>query len=169
MYNFKMINKYILFKSRGFLSPWYPTGFIVEGETYSSVEQFMMAQKAKLFKDKKSLSKIMAISSPSEIKKQGRKVTPFDSVKWEKIKDQVVFEANLAKFSQNPLLKKKLLKTYPAVLVEFGEDTYWGTGLTKNQIKKTNREDWPGKNRQGEIIMSVREKLKQALSYGVAE
>ena len=169
MYNFKMINKYAFFKSRGFLSPWYLTSFIVDGETYSSVEHFMMAQKAKLFGDKKTLLKIMAISSPSEIKKLGRKVTPFDSTKWEKIKDQVVLKANLAKFNQSHVLKKKLLKTYPAVLVEFGEDTYWGVGLTKNQIKNTNRKNWPGKNRQGEIIMSVREKLRQAPNRGVAE
>ena len=71
-----------------------------------------------------------------------------------------MFEGNLAKFSQNAEFKKRLLATYPAYLVEFGKDSYWGTGLTKGQTKSTAKNKWPGKNRQGEIIMKVREKIK---------
>ena len=73
--------KYIYFRSRGFLSPWYLANFKIDGDSYSSVEQYMMAQKAKFFGDIKALNEILAINDPSSIKKIGRKIAPFNSSK----------------------------------------------------------------------------------------
>ena len=60
-------------------------------------------------------------------------------------------ELLMAKFSQNEDLKKKLLDTGDATLIEGNTwgDKYWG--VCKGV----------GKNRLGELLMEVREELKQ--------
>lgn len=48
---------------------------------------------------------------------------------WEKVKDQIMFNCCLAKFTQHEDLKKILLDTGDATLVEHTtNDRYWGDG-----------------------------------------
>jgi ribA/ribD-fused uncharacterized protein len=69
---------------------------------------------------------------------------------WESVKDEVMFEAVRAKFTQHEDLKAILLGTGGALLVEHtAHDRYWGDGG-----------DGSGKNRLGQILMQVREELR---------
>jgi len=69
---------------------------------------------------------------------------------WEKVKDNIMREAVLAKFTQHEDLRAILLGTGDARLVEHTvNDSYWGDGG-----------DGSGRNRLGEILMSVREELR---------
>ena len=85
---------------------------------------------------------------PSEAKRRGRKVQLRED--WEQIKYQVMFEIVLAKFSQHPDLKEKLLATGDAELIEgnWWNDTYWGVC---NGV---------GENNLGKILMKIRKILK---------
>ena len=68
---------------------------------------------------------------------------------WPTIKDSVMLEAVLAKFTQHAELRELLLATGDALLVEHTvNDSYWGDGGDGN-----------GKNVLGRILMSVREQL----------
>lgn len=70
---------------------------------------------------------------------------------WERVKDVVMRDGLMAKFSQNAAMKKMLLETGDAVLVEKSpRDSYWGIG-----------KDGKGRNRLGELLMEVREALKE--------
>lgn len=73
--------------------------------------------------------------NPSEAKKQGRRVQIRPD--WDQIKDQVMYEVCMAKFSQNRDLLKKLLAT-DGLLVEGNTwgDKYWGqvNGVGRNQL-----------------------------------
>lgn len=75
------------------------------------MEQYMMAQKAILFKDFETLDKILRSTDPRSIKAYGREVNNFDPVKWGGNKLRIVFEGNMAKFGQNQTLLGTLLST----------------------------------------------------------
>lgn len=100
------------------LSQWYECDFTVDGIRYHTAEQYMMAQKALLFNDKKSFYKIMAADSPREYKAIGRKIKGFNQDVWDEHKYDIVYEGNYAKFSQNKVLGRFLEHTGDTVLVE---------------------------------------------------
>jgi ribA/ribD-fused uncharacterized protein len=58
-------DKYLFFW-HGFLSQWYMSDFSVDGRTYCCAEQFMMAEKARIFRDEDTRKLIMSASSPKE-------------------------------------------------------------------------------------------------------
>ena len=152
-------DKYVFFWN-GVFSQWYPSKFVIEGVEYNCCEQYMMAQKALLFNDLESHKMIMYSKSPDEQKGFGRRVKGFDKEKWEAICRQVVFDANIAKFSQNPKMLEELMDTKDLEIVEASPyDKIWGIGLHETDPKALDKSQWQGTNWLGEAIMSVREKL----------
>lgn len=146
----------------GFLSNWLPCKFIVDNVEYWCTEQYMMAKKAELFGDSEVQSEIMLSKNQKEIKDLGRKVHNFDSELWDKNKIKIVYEGNLAKFSQNESLKVKLLNTCDRILAEASPyDKIWGIGrsVKDGEIIK-NPNNWVGQNLLGFTLMNVREALK---------
>ncbi|NES73050.1 MAG: NADAR family protein, partial [Okeania sp. SIO2D1] len=99
-------------------SQWYDSPFKDEGVTYLSAEHFMMAQKAKLFKDDVAAKKIMSARHPSEAKKIGREVQGFNQQIWQEQRFQIVVNGNLLKFNQNREIKEFLVSTSDRILVE---------------------------------------------------
>ena len=70
-------------------------------------------------------------------------------------------EGNLAKFSQNAGLHKKLLATGDAILAEANpRDIIWGVGLSENDPKIDAVNAWRGENLLGYILMDIRAKLR---------
>lgn len=58
----------------GFLSNWYLSDFSIDGISYSSMEQYMMHQKALLFKDSEAAEEILKTEQVGKIKALGRSV-----------------------------------------------------------------------------------------------
>jgi len=63
-------------------SQWYKSPFIVEGIQYYTAEQYMMAEKARLFKDWDAEKKIVSTANPREAKRLGRSIRHFDDSIW---------------------------------------------------------------------------------------
>ena len=61
-------------EENGYLSNWYLSHFTVNGIDFSSMEQFMMYQKACHFHDEEIANDILHTDNVAEIKKLGRKV-----------------------------------------------------------------------------------------------
>ena len=102
----------------------------------------------------------MNASEPKEQKKLGRLVKNFDEDKWNEVADEIVFQGNLAKYSQNLHLKQMLLATGDKIFVECSPyDTIWGNGLNISDTLITTPDNWKGTNRLGKAIMRVREVL----------
>ncbi len=142
------------------LSQWYPCEFIVNGVTYHTTEQYMMAQKALLFQDDETYNKIMGATHPQEYKALGRLVKNFDEEIWNKHKEEIVFQGNMAKFSQNEDLKTFLLSTGNQILVEASPyDRVWGVRLAKDNPDILNPNNWRGENLLGKVLMRTREEL----------
>lgn len=144
-------------------SQWYPCRFNVENVAYNCAEQYMMAGKAIIFRDWITLCDIMMEDDPREQKKLGRGVRNFDNDTWLANARDIVYQGNLAKFSQNEYLRSKLLETGDAILVEASPyDKLWGIGIGEDHPDINNPDRWQGKNWLGEVLMRVRTTLRDA-------
>ncbi len=148
------------YEENGYLSNWYPVQFSVNGIDFSSMEQFMMYRKAQCFQDKNIAYKILQTEDVAQIKKLGRDVKGYDENFWNGVRQIVVYEGLLAKFSQNHDLKEKLIGTDNAILVECAvKDQIWGIGLSMKDENRFNRSKWRGQNLLGYALMMVRDQL----------
>lgn len=147
-------------EENGYLSNWYLSPFIVENQTFSSMEQFMMYRKAICFCDKTVAIKILATDDAAEIKTLGRQVSNYDEHIWNGIRQIVVYEGLLAKFSQNEDLKEKLKSTGEAILAECAvKDLIWSVGLSMTDPDRFDKAKWKGQNLLGYTLMMVCEGL----------
>ena len=120
----------------------------IYGRVWKTSEHAFQAQK---FLDEKTQIKIANCPTASLAAKEGRKRTNKLRPDWEKIKDRIMREVVLAKFSQHEAAKTTLLGTDAKVLVEHTKnDAYWGDGG-----------DGTGRNMLGRILMETRTKLRK--------
>lgn len=144
--------------ARACLSQWWLCTFEVNGVYYNCTEQYMMAEKARLFGDDDTLEKILASYEPMEQKKMGRRVQGYDDSAWKAHRFDAVMKGNLAKFSQNEKLRDYLLSTRDRILVEASpKDDVWGIGLEEQHPDAINPRRWPGTNLLGFALMEVRD------------
>ena len=141
-------------------SQWWICWFKEHGVLFNCAEQYMMYQKAMLFKDNYIASKILDELDPKEIKKFGRKVRNFDEKTWEDNRERIVVNGNRLKFGQNEDLKSYLLKTGSKILVEASPyDDIWGIKLRSSDRRSLKVEQWQGLNLLGFALMEVRDEL----------
>ncbi|MBN2737036.1 MAG: NADAR family protein [Spirochaetales bacterium] len=142
-------------------SQWWPCRFDFQGRSYFCSEQWMMAEKARLFNDDKTRRKIYELNDPELIKRAGREICNFNQKIWDLNKYQIVLYGNYLKFSQNEDLAEYLLATNEKVIVEANPyDRIWGIGLTCNQKNIENPKNWIGQNLLGFILMEIRDILR---------
>lgn len=143
-----------------FLGNWYPAEFIYAGRKYVSTEQYLMEQKASLFRDQEARDEIMRLTDFDEIKAMGRKVRNYDEELWSAVRFQVIRRGIRAKFQQNRDQLSKFMETAPAVLAETTEkDKLWGIGISMDDERKTDVSKWEGQNLLGDVLMTVRRDL----------
>lgn len=142
------------------LSQWYPADFQVGHQVYCCMEQYMMAKKAQLFGDAETEKRIMEESEQSKIKSLGRKVKNFDESVWNEFRTLIVMTGNYYKFGQLGNLRKYLLSTKDALLVEASPyDTIWGIGMSAEEARRSDITQWRGSNLLGFSLMAVRDEL----------
>lgn len=148
-------------EENGYLSNWYLSNFKVNEIEYSSMEQYMMYQKAICFKDYKIAEDILKTDDVAEIKALGRKVSNYDDHMWNGVRQIIIYEGLLEKFLQNEELKKEILSTKDAVLAECAvKDTIWGIGLSMKDENRFDKSRWRGTNLLGYALMLVRTKIE---------
>ena len=142
------------------LSQWFPASFEVDGDKYNCAEQYMMAEKARVFHDLGTWGKIMLSSSPKEIKALGREVRNFDAEQWLTVSKDIVVKGNLYKFAQNKDMLDFLKNTEDKILVEASPcDTIWGIGMSERDEGVEDPHNWKGSNLLGFALMEVRDEL----------
>lgn len=147
-------------EENGYLSNWYLSDFTVKDITFTSMEQYMMYQKALVFGNKKIANEILKTNDVSVIKQLGRQVSNYDESIWNGIRQIVVYEGLFAKFSQNDDLMNKLKSTGNAVLAECAvKDHIWGIGLSMKDPNRLIKDKWNGQNLLGYSLMMVRKHL----------
>lgn len=147
-------------EENGYLSNWYLSDFTCGGVAYTSLEQYMMHKKALRFHDAGMAERIMATTDVARIKQLGREVSNYDDHVWNGMRQIIVYEGLLAKFSQNEELKARLLATGNALLAECAmRDRIWGIGLSMTDPRRFDKSAWRGQNFMGYSLMLVRDKL----------
>lgn len=145
---------------KGIFSQWWPSKIVdVNGMEYTHAEQYMMYQKAILFKDFETAHQIMVATTPREYQKLGRQVHNFDQSIWDKSCRTIVFIGNYLKYTQDSDCMKALNETRDRLLVEASPyDRIWGIGYAETEAE-ANIPNW-GKNYLGHAITDVREWIR---------
>lgn len=145
-----------------FLSHFYPSPIVIDGETWPTVEHYYQAQKSDEADYKAAIraaaqpgfAKRLAAhpAAPRRISKDSwfRKTGTQPRADWHEVKLDIMRRADRAKFAQNAELAQLLLATGDAELVEDAPgEPYWGTGP-----------DGLGLNWAGRVLMEVRAQLR---------
>ena len=149
------------------LSQWWRCRFELDGQSYTSAEQWMMAEKARLFGDREVLGQILAVEDPQTIKNLGRAVRDFDAVRWDAERFERVVRGNVAKFGQDAALRAFLLSTKGEILVEAApRDVVWGIGLGAANEKAKDPRTWRGQNLLGFALTKARAALEGGIGGG---
>lgn len=150
----------------GCFSQWAKSKFIIDGVEFNTCEQYMMYKKALMFNDYDAAKKIMRTSNPKEQKSLGRQVNGFKDDVWTKYCRDIVYDANVAKFTQNKSMYDELMFTVGKTIVESSPlDKRWGIGLDANNPFAQDRSTWQGLNWLGEAIERVREDIISGKIY----
>ena len=166
-------NKAVVFDSKE--SPYhnmYEAPVVLDGEIWPSIRHYVEAQKfvdivdisyqeewpnpprlSELHKEFEYMMNIRIARSPEEAARMGRDRSLPLRPDWEEVKDEIMFKALVAKFTQHKDLYDLLMSTEDALIVEHTErDRYWGDG-----------ENGKGKSMLGNLLMKLRDHLKQGL------
>lgn len=137
-------------KPYGCFSNFSAHGFMLDDLYWTTSEHYFQAQK---FVGTLYLEEVRKAKTPKEAANIGRnRALPLRS-DWEQIKDDVMQKAVLQKFKTHANIRDILLATGDETLVENSPvDYYWGCG-----------KDGSGKNQLGQILMKVREILRDEL------
>ena len=145
----------------GFLSNWYMSDFILDGIKFNSNEQYIMYRKAKLFGDDETAEAILTAETPAEHQTLGQSAKGYNDALWYGIRQMVIARGLYAKFSQKPELKKRLLETEDAYLVECAyKDLNWACGWHLDDDERKDISKWRGKNLLGFALMEVRGQIR---------
>ena len=150
--------KLVYFGPQSVFSNMHPCHFSVDNTHYNSVEQYFQSQKASFFDDDKIVAKILAASSPFEIKSLGKKVMNFDEHRWRSVAEQIMTRGVYEKFSQNAHLKQ-LLESTTKDIFESGVDDFWGTGIHIKNAHAMTKSHWKSEGLMHEVYKKVRNEL----------
>ena len=130
-----------------FLNNRFGCSFVWQGIRYNNVDTAFYASKYTDEAERKVLSRMSA----EKVVKKSMDCTP--SIEWEESKLNIMGSILLAKFDQNPNLKKRLIETDGRILINGNNkhETYWGVDLYS----------WRGENHLGKILMTIRDKEKK--------
>ena len=142
IYFFKREDRYYEFSNfSGF-------GFELDGNKWKTMEHYFQATK---FEGTEQFERILNSGSPKQAKDLGQtRAIPIRG-DWDQVKEEIMLSGLRLKFA-NPELKELLISTGKKKLIENSPyDKYWGIGPNGK-----------GKNRLGELLMQLREELKNA-------
>lgn len=157
----KVTENYVFFFSwKDIYSNFYYAPFIHQGINFKWSEQAVMYRKAMLFGATTIAQKILKAQTAQECKKLGRsREIPFDDEIWEKNKMQIYKQVIYDKF-RNPYLRSEMLKTGERKFVEASPyDKIWGVGLSEDDPRILDEQNWKGQNLLGQCLDAVKEKI----------
>lgn len=147
-------------EENGYLSNWYSSKFTIHNIQYTSMEQYMMFQKAITFQDYNIAFQILQTNDVATIKQLGRQVSNYNDHLWNGVRQIIIYNGLLEKFRQNNELKENLLNTNDAILAECAvHDHIWGIGLSMHDSDRFDMNKWNGTNLLGYALMQVRSHL----------
>ena len=162
----RITDEYVFFY-KDWLSNYQRTKFDVEWNgvkyTFTSTEQGFMYIKAITFGDNVTAQKILNTDDPNRCRKLGRQVKGYNDAEWAKIRYDVFYTLNWAKYTQDKKLQEKLLDPQfdGKKFVEASPiDKIWGIGYAEDNPNIEFTDMYWGKNYLGRILTNIRNRLK---------
>lgn len=145
----KEIKFYRVNDGYGCFSNFAPYPINLKGKEWPTSEHYFQAQK---FAGTEHEEAIRLAKTAMVAARMGRSRKRPLRPDWEEVKDDIMREAVLAKFTQHREIREILVDTGDARIIEHTKnDSYWGDGG-----------DGRGKNMLGRILMEVRARLREA-------
>jgi ribA/ribD-fused uncharacterized protein len=141
----------------GCFSNFFPAPIVVDGVAYRTSEHYFQSRKQT--GDEKLCSeelrqRIINAGTPGLAAEIGKDRAYTLRGDWDEVKEHIMFDCLVAKYTQHPLLLYTLMKTQYTMLVEHTRrDTLWSSG-----------DGFCGQNRLGVLLMQLRELLRRAAS-----
>lgn len=131
------------------------------GDVFCSEQDFMLMKLMQFDSNNEQLKNAMLSARlPDDVKKLGRLVRNFNQEVWDEVKSSCMIEAIYQKYDNNPDLKKKLLDTGNATLVEASPyDKIWGIGISEKDAR--SGVSWRGENLLGKALMFIRNAFRE--------
>jgi ribA/ribD-fused uncharacterized protein len=140
-----MIKFYSSQRDFGWLSNFSRHAIEMDGKSWPTVEHYYQAMKATSTVAQDS---IRLADTPGSAKRLGKQVAMRPD--WEQVKMEIMKNALIAKFTQHPELRDKLMETgYDELVEDSPIDWEWGCGS-----------DGRGENKLGKLLMEVRQELR---------
>ena len=139
------------------LSNLYQCQLPIDGETYSSVEQYFQTMKC-MEQGKESIAKrILAATSSTEAMILGKEVKCEEG--WAKTTGVGIMEKAITAKLEHVREFANILKLHKEKLfVESSRHLIWGIGLPFSDPKKENCDNWKGKNLMGQLLTTLASK-----------
>jgi hypothetical protein len=132
----------------GSFSNFAPYPIVLKDKTWPTSEHYFQAQK---FSGTEHKEEVRRAKTPMQAALMGRDRKRPLRPDWDNVRDEVMREALEAKVAQHETVRKALLDTGDAELIEHtANDNYWADGG-----------DGSGKNVLGKLVMEIREELRK--------
>ena len=139
-------------------SNFFPVQIKMGDRSFTCLEQIFQYLKAKTMNKPLTAARLYLSRNPAEMKRMGDEMGTNDA--WEEKKYDVMYLCLKLKFEQHQGLRELLLRSGNCELVEATPGRLWGCGATLSS-SLLKRHEWPGENKQGKILMTVREELRR--------
>ncbi|KAH7382212.1 hypothetical protein BKA66DRAFT_570507 [Pyrenochaeta sp. MPI-SDFR-AT-0127] len=148
----------------GFLSPWWRYRFEVKGVTYKKAGQYIMAEKARAFGDKKTLQKILEAETTEDLKSLGDNINGVEQKSWRRRASRIARNANVYKFTSDDTESRDLLRRLKnlgdrELVFADPSDATLGIGFSVAEAKEVDKVQW-GANVFGKSLDTVRNLVK---------
>lgn len=153
-------NVLVYFGENSMLSNFYRADFTIDGIKYNCNEQYIQSKKCELFDDDYTREKVMKTTSPYQMKQLGKHVKNFNQGRWSRSAKKIAKDGAMAKFSQNPNLRKKLISTGTRMLGEASTETPWGIGVRLHDNGVLNSQNWEPQSIMSDVLIAVRDAIK---------
>lgn len=156
------------FSNKHVLSNHYPCAFSIDGQSYTSTEQYLFHQKALKVGDNGAAKLVLMTENAADAKKVGERIEWNEGIHghWMKFASDKLYEGNQKKYEHNQELRKYLFDTAPKSLVEANPyDSRWGVGLHHNDPDIYDKTKWKGKNVFGLLLTKLRNRMMESTDY----
>lgn len=153
-------NALAFFTKRSFLSNHFPSEFVIEGEKYFTVEQYLAVKRAIFSDNPEMIRKAKTARDPKQAKYVLNSLKEDRPDQWYEGIEEVLLEGLRAKFLQNSTLRASLIDTKNLLLGEASKDLRWGIGMTLADPDVLNHSLWnPEGNLLGRSLMKIRAEM----------
>ena len=136
----------------------------IDGAFYNCNEQYYTYSMAKFFNENEIAQESLRLKDPYEMVALHKKINKVNHEAWMSEAKNVLYLANMAKYSQNAIARTALISTGDDILGEASRNNTWGIGGTIQDPRSMDTRYWTGHNVMGTILMKIRKIFQQEQS-----